>query len=852
MNEQDSLTGWFDISNTPALLKYFSTFYQQFCYADNLGIALDDDDTDAQRQAKLLNNLFVLPEFGKRYIAPEQRLSDEAEHKKTAVLSIYELLKQQPQSFVLGDPGSGKSTLFNWLMLSFSYSSDNLLKLHAGALVPFLFVLRNLDLRSVKDWDSLWDIWLQHCKTQQPTWWQVFANKEGKALLEQLLSSGQALILVDGLDEVTHVPSREGLSNALREGVMRYPHMRCLISSRILGFSQQEWLADEKQPMREDKLHSSSGKQLHEAWLAPFSGEQQRQFVSNWYQQYSHHPQRIEQLIEALSQSDALQRLARVPVLLNMICFIHARRNRLPDGRAELYQRIAQTYLVSLEQARGLKFQGKALEFDYEDLSEWLGRLALQMQQDRDEDSNAIVIPESEVLQALSDSFDERGWNIEKITDQCDYLLSYLLERSGLLIPRGIKEEEEHYAFSHLSFLEYFAASELMIQAQSGELEWQDLQEKRGQVHWHETLVLFFELCTSSRTAKRYFEQLFGKGELNLPREADKNSVNHWTLLSQIVLDSAVRLSADLREQVLRQCWGYYLTEEIQKQYNFQLDLSLYIKVLWTTTYDSIAIGLEKMQGVTHLSLPNPQLNDLNFLSNTANLIRLNLDSSGVQDLSPVAALTQLKTLWLDKTNITDLSSLSSLNKLASLSFNETAISDITALANSSQLQKLYLNEIAITDISVLANLSQLQTLGLSGTAVTDISALANLSQLQQLYLSKMAVTDISVLASLSQLQTLDLSETTVTDISPLANLSQLRQLSLSETAVTDISALTGLSKLQHLWLSQTKIQDISVLKQLPKLTFVDLSNTQVRPKDLKALKALKRKGLTIHSDFTP
>ena len=76
--------------------------------------------------------------------------------------------------------------------------------------------------------------------------------------------------------------------------------------------------------------------------------------------------ERAEELVERLSEHESLDQLARIPVLLNMICFIYMRRGgRLPDGRAELYQRIAETYLTSLDQARGVRFRDRKMNFDY-------------------------------------------------------------------------------------------------------------------------------------------------------------------------------------------------------------------------------------------------------------------------------------------------------------------------------------------------------------------------------------------------------------------------------------------------------------------------------------------------------
>lgn len=61
-----------------------------------------------------------------------------------AELGMADLLAEHQRLFVLGDPGTGKTTLINSLMLAFSYYGDNLTKLALGKRVPFPLILREL------------------------------------------------------------------------------------------------------------------------------------------------------------------------------------------------------------------------------------------------------------------------------------------------------------------------------------------------------------------------------------------------------------------------------------------------------------------------------------------------------------------------------------------------------------------------------------------------------------------------------------------------------------------------------------------------------------------------------------
>ncbi|MCP4488492.1 MAG: hypothetical protein GY820_14405, partial [Gammaproteobacteria bacterium] len=97
------------------------------------------------------------------------------------------ILKEQQRLFILGDPGTGKSTLINWLMLELSYSGDSMLKLALGEVVPFAFILRDMKLSGITSWDGLWQSWC----AANPTFGPIMA--EDSDTLEQIFSSGQAL-----------------------------------------------------------------------------------------------------------------------------------------------------------------------------------------------------------------------------------------------------------------------------------------------------------------------------------------------------------------------------------------------------------------------------------------------------------------------------------------------------------------------------------------------------------------------------------------------------------------------------------------------------------------------------------
>jgi internalin A len=762
-----------DIRNNHTLLRYFQNIEQQFMYANNFGVAIDDNDS-AENGAKavFLRDLLVRPNLSKYHVTPEQMVSGDAVDE----LGIAELLAEHQRLFVLGDPGTGKTTLINSLMLAFSYYSDNLTKLALGKRVPFPLILRELPLANVGSWDDLWQTFLTH--NQELLTGPLIQDTD---IVNQVLDSGQALIMLDGLDEITHSGQRKQLAAALLEAIDRYPRCLFLITSRIIGFDQAEWFGLEPEPKAQtgvQALPASRGKRvslkageactpdddfevddelkrdprqrelLPSFYLSPFNLQQVQQFVGNWYQLYvpkqAGHPQRINDLNQRLQANDGLGRLARIPVLLNMICFIHARRGRLPDGRAELYQRIAETYLVSLDKARGLKFKDRELRFDYYDLTEWLAEVAYALQQRRTEHNSAILMTETEVQAILRNGLAERGLEGEQAKDECRFILDYLSHRSGLFIPRGKDEQgRELYAFAHLSFLEYFAACHLKLQVPLyAKKDWLALRLRTSEVWWHETFALFFESLDNAKLAERYLAQLFPA----------KGSDNQQNLLADIVMDTSVRLPMQARQQHIKALAICLLNAADINEDNSHVAFRL-----CTELYQAIA----QLKNTEMISFWNTAFSDFGLLAQLTKLEELDLDGTSIENLEPLQGLTNLRCLYL----------------------NNTVISDLKPLSRLVQLQSIMLINCPITDLKPLAQLKHLARLYIDRSHVSDLSPLAELTGLTRLDLNRTPVNDLSPLAQLHNLETLHLDDTAITDLSPLMRLESLRELHIRNTA---------------------------------------------------------------------
>ena len=884
-----------DPANNHDLLRYSQALRKKYLYTNNFGLALDDSDLNTTGRPVPLNNLFVPPLVSRQPYTPEDILLQEKDAKEHRLLEVHQVLRHNPRLFLLGTPGTGKTTLVHWLLLALTYSGMNHVKVALGQVVPFAFILRDLTLREVHTWEDLWRRLVESTGVDiEP------------ALLNTLFQSGQAFFLLDGLDEVADPLVRKGLGLALLDGMNRYRRCRFLVTSRLIGFSaaaffgldevavteegsenfegsswgpEHLFLLGQKMAMApggsRDTIAGENTSGFGTAFLAPFNTSQVKRFAVNWFSQYEPdtfvHMQRVDDLMDRVGANQGLSRLSRIPVLLNMICFIHARRTRLPDGRVELYERIAQTYLVALDRAKGLELPGKDLNIDYQDLSNWLATLALTMQERRIGEKGAVQVDRKEIERILSQGLEEKGLSEQECGCQCQAILRYFIRRSGFLVPVGQRQGEEVYAFNHLSFQEYFAARALdeKISFFTTEKEWREIRTLLDQPHWQETFVLLFEMQPSVRKADHLADRLFGgrnenAGESKGSKILGKDLVPVWLVMAQVAMDTAVRLGREQRGRLIERAWGavkpYLLGHHLPSSRGL-LASKLPEHVRKVTTFllhdqfASLDCLKELVSGQSRLILPNVDIPNPAVLQDFTSLTELDLSGTSISDIRPLARLIQLTTLDLSGTSISDIRPLAQLTQLTGLDLSRTSISDIRPLAQLTQLTTLDLSGTSISDIRPLAQLTQLTGLDLSRTSISDIRPLAQLTRLIRLYLSGTSVSDISPLASLTGLTGLQLSGPSIGDISLLAQLTRLTTLFLSGPSISDIRPLARLTRLTRLFLRGTSISDIRPLARLTRLTWLELNGTSIsdiRPlAQLTSLTRLDLSGTSVR-DITP
>lgn len=834
-----------------------------------------------------IDRLYVEPALTTRWVSPET-----AEKDWPARTGMLDALAAPEPMVLLGDPGSGKSTLIAWAAwkLASQYDAPGTWSRQLGRRIPLPIVLRELRIGPDIDWDKLLAMFVQ--------------TSIGRPLtltrLQRLLEDGEAMLMLDGLDEITSPAIRRALRDAVFEGLDRYPGCRWLMTSRVVGYEDVPFHS------RQPHAAAESGRPDDERkttlrYVAPFDEGRIEAFSRQWFLLREPVEPRANALaaefMVALRADAGTHSLARVPNLLTMMALIYRVRARLPHGRALLYEEIAQAYLETIDFFRRIETRSEPLR----DKKRWLARVAFEMQQQRASRGEVARRANSEIY---ANGEQVRSWVEAAMRETAPQesrldaqgFVDYLGRRTGLLLPRG----EDRFAFMHLSFQEYFAAEYLRQQivspgwvqntaaAVDARASQQALKAYARSAEWRETLVFLMEMFAAQQDQwlGTLEECLFGTGFADLDPQRVigwQGRLEQWTasllrrtrtlnaerraaqeqamLLARIAANPHVRFDAIKVERAVDRCsfwaamaendrprWGdrSTLVDSVlgQPGSDFQQRFARfcgYARVVGVRLLDlsnltalSDLAPLADLKDMVEVRLNNTSVSDVAPLSGLQRLEVLRLGFTKAASLAPLAACRSLGNLALSNTNVADITPLAALRALTTLDLGSTKVGSIEALTPLADLRVLKLSFCKVGDLGALRSLRRLEELHIDGLRVDDLSALAELSDLNALWAMFCPVRDLQPLSRLSRLDRLMLTGTQIEDLSPLAELRALEYLDLERTRVTELSALAGLPALRKLSLNHTGVSDLTpILECASTLETLEIKDTQVSDSDL-------------------
>jgi predicted NACHT family NTPase len=392
-------------------------------------------------------------------------------------LSIWNLLarsrrdRQFRQMSIQAKGGMGKTTLLRHISLIYGQRKQR--RYRAPKLVPVLLRLRDYtefltqprppSLPQLITDRHVPNLSKNHPLTPPPQW------------AENLLSSGAALIMFDGFDELPE-NKRQDVSRWISAQMQEYDKSVFILTSRPAGFKDYK-----------------AQRPAVPIFINKFTPEQQEKFIRRWYlcqerccrsEKQRHHAKRVaqeraDQLIAQLQQrQEELGYMAENPLLLNMLVTFHRfdPSRELPRQRLDLYRGICKLQLDDRPRARLIR-----MVLSFEDSQLILQTIALAMAKAKQ--------PRSKIRRQVLLRFLNKQpiWQQREV-DPEDWL-KQMLEVSELLVER----EPEEYEFPHLSFQGFFAAT-LLAQPQDAKRIQANaqlvLQNWNGAV-WREAVLLY-------------------------------------------------------------------------------------------------------------------------------------------------------------------------------------------------------------------------------------------------------------------------------------------------------------------------------------------------------------------------
>jgi hypothetical protein len=351
---------------------------------------------------------------------------------------ILELLADPSQRklVVLGDSGSGKSLLLQYLVLAWAEAGDTLLD---DTPLPLLIELRDYASRRAKGEVSGF---LDYLGRSESLYWRLDLEA-----LEHWLRHNRTQILLDGLDEVFDLQLRQEVTTAIHRFADDYPVAQIVVSSRLIGFPHERW--------RQEGFRSFILQELDKVQTAIFL----RRWHQLAYDDESKGEHKRATLLQAIQQSPAIEQLAGNPLLLTLMAILN-RSQEIPRDRAELYSQSARLLLHQWKTELAFEDSPELAQaqLDVKDLLWLMKRIAWTLQAGTGGAAGNLVnlIEENQLELTVSEGL--RGIPGLRPDRAARALIEQLRARNFMLCFMG----GGNYAFVHRTFLEYFCAEAIV------------------------------------------------------------------------------------------------------------------------------------------------------------------------------------------------------------------------------------------------------------------------------------------------------------------------------------------------------------------------------------------------------
>lgn len=370
----------------------------------------------------------------------ETMKKDEFELDKVLREGIGDVLSKKSRLAILAKPGGGKSTLIKRIAIAYAFPERRKLindKLPDKNWFPIFLRCRELGEKVTLSITEIINSIPSRAEIQSCV--DCFS-----ILVSESLQNGNALILIDGLDEIAEDKHRIAFVNQLRTFIATYPTINIIVTSREAGFRAVAGsLATYCENYTVSNLIKSEIEELCLNWHKAIIDETENTIKE------------ANKLSELILKDSRIKVLAENPLLLTTLLFVKRWAGYLPTKRSVLYQEMIKLLLVTWN------VEGHEI-LDIEEAEPQLAFVAYWMTKNGQQ-----TITADELNICLIDARKQMPEILGYTKVSPPDFIKRVESRSSLLIMSGHKRlltgsTTAIYEFLHLSFQEYLTAKAIV------------------------------------------------------------------------------------------------------------------------------------------------------------------------------------------------------------------------------------------------------------------------------------------------------------------------------------------------------------------------------------------------------